>query len=120
MRRLLTLAMFLLVPSVQADDTADLLARIRKAGPRGENASDVRAAWDQLVRKGPSALPAILDAMDTPDTVAANWLRTAFDRITDDALRDGKDIDVDAVLRFASDGKRLGRARRLALDVVER
>jgi hypothetical protein len=120
MRRLLVLPFLLLVPSAGADDTADLLARIKRAGPRAENAADVRAAWDQLVRKGPAVLPAVLEAMDTSDTVAANWLRTAFDRITDDALRDGgKGIDADAMLRFASDTKRQGRARRLALDVAE-
>jgi hypothetical protein len=121
MRRLVVLPFVLLVPSVQADETADLLARIKRAGPRAENAADVRAAWDQLVRQGPSALPAILEAMDTPDTVAANWLRTAFDRIADKSLRDGgKGIDADALLRFVMDTKRQGRARRLALDVVER
>jgi hypothetical protein len=120
MHRLLILALFVVVAHVRADDTTNLLARIRKAGPRGENAADARAAWDQLIRQGPAVLPAILDAMDTSDTVAANWLRTAFDRLADEALRDGgKGVDADALLRFAADGKRHGRARRLALDVVE-
>jgi hypothetical protein len=65
-------------------------------------------------------LPDLLAAMDTPDTVAANWLRTAFDRILDRALKaGGKGIDVDALLAFAQDTKRHGRARRLAVDVVE-
>jgi hypothetical protein len=58
--------------------------------------------------------------MDTPDTVAANWLRTAFDRIADEAIaREGKGIDADALLRFLRDPKRQGRVRRLALEVVE-
>jgi hypothetical protein len=59
--------------------------------------------------------------MDTPDTVEANWLRTAFDRIVDQALKDGgKGIDIDTLLAFAKDPKRQGRARRLALELVER
>jgi hypothetical protein len=65
-------------------------------------------------------LPALLEGMDTPDTVSANWLRTAFDRVVEDAAaRGGKGIDADALLQFARDPKRQGRARRLALEAVE-
>src|SRR5207245_7881198 len=68
----------------------------------------------------PAALPRLLDALDTPDTVAANWLRTAFDRIVGRELNNGgKRLDADALLAFAKDQKRRGRARRLALEVVE-
>jgi hypothetical protein len=50
-------------------------------------------------------LPALLEAMDTPDTVGANWLRTAFDRIADEAAgKGGQGIDADALLRFAREG----------------
>jgi hypothetical protein len=99
------------------DDTADLLKPIRAVGPEGAGSPQARAAWDRLVARGPAVLPALLEAMDTPDTVAANWLRTAFDRIVDQAASQG--IDADALLRFARDQKRQGRARRLALEVVE-
>jgi hypothetical protein len=59
--------------------------------------------------------------MDTPDTVTANWFRTAFDRISDQALpAGGKGIDADALLKFAQDPRRQGRARRLALELVDR
>jgi hypothetical protein len=57
--------------------------------------------------------------MDTPDTAAANWLRSAFDRVVDEANRNGKALPTDALLRFARDEKHQGRARRLALEVVE-
>jgi hypothetical protein len=57
--------------------------------------------------------------MDTPDTVVANWLRTAFDRIVETELQSGgKKLDIDALLDFARNVKKQGRARRLALDVV--
>lgn len=79
-----------------------------------------RAAWDRLVERGPKVLPLLLDGMDTRDTAAANWLRTAFDRIIDRELAGGgKKIDVEQLLAYAKDAKRVGRARRLALDVVE-
>ena len=83
--------------------------------------ADRRAAWDDLVKAGPDALLPILEAMDTPDTVTANWLRTAFDRVVDDELKKGgKGIDADKLLAFAKDARRRGRARRLALEVIDR
>jgi len=89
-------------------------------GPQGAGAPAAREACDRLVARGPSVLPALLEGMDTSDTVAANWLRCAFDRIVDEATRKGgKGLDADALLRFAKEQKRQGRARRLALDVVE-
>src|SRR6185369_11588755 len=58
-----------------------------------------------------------LAAMDTPDTVTANWLRTAFERIVD-RTRD-KSIDPTPLMKFAEDRNRQGRARRFALDIAE-
>src|SRR5262249_8961530 len=79
------------------------------------------AAWDKLVAFGPAALPSILSAMDTTDTVVANWLRTAFDRIVEEDRKTGaKGIDSDKLLAFVKDAKRQGRARRLALEVIDR
>src|SRR5262249_26912643 len=106
---------------VHADEASTaLLHELRSAVQNGPGSPAARAAWDKLVQLGPSVLPNVLVALDTPDTVAANWLRTAFDRILDRALQTArKQIDVDALLAFAQDPKRQGRARRLALDVVE-
>jgi hypothetical protein len=102
------------------DDVAHLLKQVRAVGPEGSGSPEARAAWDRLIARGPVVLPALLEAMDTPDTAVANWLRTAFDRIADKAAGEGgKGIDADALLRFARDPKRQGRARRLALDLVE-
>jgi hypothetical protein len=114
----LLLAALTLLP---AADDADLVRDLRAVGPQGAGSAAARAAWDKLVARGPAVLPRLLEAMDTHDPVAANWLRTAFDRIADAGLRDGgKGIDADALLAFVEDPKHQGRARRLALDVVER
>jgi hypothetical protein len=99
------------------EEVAELLKQVRAVGPRGDGAAAARAAWERLIARGPAVLPALLEAMDTADTVAANWLRTAFDCIVDDAA--GKGLDADALLRFVKESKRQGRARRLALEVVE-
>jgi len=105
-----------------ADPSDALLKELTAAAKQGTSgAPAARAAWDKLVARGPAALPHILTAMDTPDTVVANWLRTAFERIVeDDRKAGGKGIDADALLAFARDPKRQGRARRLALEQVER
>jgi hypothetical protein len=103
------------------DEVGTLLKAITSAGPRGAGSDAARAAWDKLVALGPAVLPRLLEAMDTPDAVAANWLRTAFDCIVDADLHDGgKGIDADVLLAYVKDPKRQGRARRLALDTVER
>jgi hypothetical protein len=108
------------LPAAADDDVARLLKQVRTVGPEGTGSPEARAAWDRLVARGPAVLPQLLEALDTPDTVVANWLRTAFDRIVDRAAgEDGQGIDADALLRFARDPKRQGRARRLALDVLE-
>ncbi len=106
-------------PSWAGDEVEALLKDIKTAKP-GATSPLVRAAWDKLVARGPAVLPQILEAMDTPDTVVANWLRTAFDGIVEAETKNGgKKIDADALLAFVKDPKRHGRARRLALEVVE-
>ncbi len=98
-------------------DTRDIESVVKQG--RGTPAG--RAAWDRLAASGPELLLPLLRALDTPHTASANWLRTAFDRILDRAMQaGGKGIDADELLAFARDSKRAGRARRLALEVVER
>jgi hypothetical protein len=108
----------LAVSPARADDVDGLLKDVRAVAKEGAGSAAARAAWDRLVARGPAVLPRLLEAVDTPDTVAANWLRTAFDRIV--ARAGGKGIDADALLAFARDAKHQGRVRRLALDVVEK
>ncbi|MFN4258034.1 MAG: hypothetical protein ACK4RK_01975 [Gemmataceae bacterium] len=107
--------------SVAAADesTAALLKDIEAFRAEGPASPTTRAAWNQLVARGPAVLPDLLAAMDTPDTVTANWLRTAFDRIANDARARRQPIDTDALLTFIKDPKHQGRTRRLALDLVE-
>jgi len=108
------------LPAAANDDVADLLKQVRAVGAQGAGAPAARGAWERLIGRGPIVLPALLEAMDTTDTVAANWLYTAFDQIVQEATRKGgKGLDADALLRFVQQEERQGRARRLALEVVE-
>jgi hypothetical protein len=122
-RQLVLTVLFLLTLAAlapAADPHAALFKDIQAvAQSKTVNSPAARAAWDQLVAAGPAVLPQLLEVMDTPDTVVANWLRTAFDRIVETELQSGgKKLDIDALLDFARNVKKQGRARRLALDVV--
>jgi len=114
MFRSLAIAFLLLVgssTSFAADADIDAILK-------GENQ---RAAWDRLVGRGPKILPSLLEAMDSKDTAAANWFRTAFDQIVDRELAaGGKAIDAELLLNYVKDAKHAGRSRRMALDVVDR
>jgi hypothetical protein len=94
---------------------------IKTVAGQGRGTAGGRAAWDRLSAGGPELLLPLLQAMDTSQIVSANWLRTAFDPILDRAVaRGGREIDVEGLVAFARDARRQGRARRLALDTVER
>lgn len=94
---------------------------IQTVAKQGRGNAEGRAAWDRLSGAGADALPAILQAMTDKNTVADNWLRTAFDQIAERAFRQGGiAINAKQMLAIAGDAKKAGRARRLALEVVER
>lgn len=109
------------VPALGDDDLRELVARVRAVGPQGTGADDARVAREKLAACGPEAIPILLDGMDTADTVAANWLRTAFDDVVARAFKSKPaSIPTDDLRRFVLDAKRQGRVRRLALEVLAR
>jgi len=116
----LLVAVLSVAPAAADDEVAELLKQMRAVGKQGAGSTSARAAWDKVVARGPAVLPKLLEAMDTSDTVAANWLRSAFDRIIDEARQQGgKGVDADLLLPSVRDEKRMGRVRRLALDAME-
>jgi hypothetical protein len=105
--------------SAGANDVPTLIARVRLVGGEAARAAEARAARDALARLGPDCIAALLDGMDTPDTVAANWLRSAFDEVVRRAMKaDPASLPVGELRRFVLDANRQGRVRRLALDVL--
>jgi len=103
----------------RAQDAGELLRTMGAVGPDAAGSESARAAWKKLVGMGPQVLPQVLIAMDTPDPVVRNWMRTAFDRIADRARADGVAIPVQPLRAFVDDPSRHGSARRLALDLIE-
>jgi hypothetical protein len=114
----------LLVHSAQAAEphpAKPLLDAVRAVKPEAIGSPAARTAWGKLVAAGPAVLPDLLDALDTPDTAVANWLRTAFDRIVEAELKNGgKRLEAELFLKYADDPRRQGRARRLALELADR
>ncbi|MBM3992600.1 MAG: hypothetical protein FJ303_00360 [Planctomycetes bacterium] len=88
---------------------------------QGQGTEAGRAAWARLSQGEPAILPALLEGMNTTDTVAANWLRLAFDQIAERELKaGGKRINPHKLQAFVKDAAKNGRARRLALDLLDR
>jgi hypothetical protein len=108
-------------PRRVGDEVRELVARVRTVGPQGAGSAEARQARDQLAARGPEVIVPLLEGMDTPDTVAANWLRTAFDEVVARTIRtDRSGVPATELRRFVLDAKRRGRVRRLALDVLAR
>ncbi len=88
---------------------------------QGCGTPDGRAAWARLSQADAAIVPALLEGMNTKDTVAANWLRLAFDQVVEREMKTGgKKIDSAKILAFVNDSSKQGRARRYALELVER
>ena len=96
----------LFVPgTARADDK--LLKTLSAVGKEGANSPAARAAWDEVLTRGPAILPDLLAAMDTHDTVAANWLYTAFDRIIEGEIKNGgKALHAESLLKFVKEPPR--------------
>jgi hypothetical protein len=101
--------------------TEDHLAAIARVGRQGQNAAEARRACDALSSQGTDLLPRLLVGMDTSNVIVANWYRTVFDQIADRELaRPKPSFPRDALEKFAADPSRQGRARRLALELIDR
>src|SRR5438309_1307805 len=84
---------------------------------QGRGTAEGRAAWERLASAKADVVPALLEGMSTKDTVAANWIRLALDRVVE---RDIKAIDTAKVLAFVKDSTKQGRARRYGLELLDR
>ncbi len=109
---------------VSADEARDVERAIEivgQVGAEGAGSAAARAARDELAECDGTILPRLLIAMDTPNLVAANWYRTAFDAIaTRELARAEPRLPQAALAQYVADPQRSGRARRLGLDLLER
>ncbi len=104
----------------RADDIDPQIAAIASAGPQGQEAVRARVACRELAARGPEVVPRLLAAMDTPNVVAANWYRAAFERIVARELADPRHrLPAEDFKQFVRQQNHSGRARRLAMTVVD-
>ncbi|HTU90328.1 MAG TPA: hypothetical protein VMF69_09660 [Gemmataceae bacterium] len=108
------IALLLSTASVSAEAPVEALARLKAVGREGAGNEAAARAWKDVVRQGPTALPALLQAMD--DAASANWLRTAGDAIVERALAAGKPLPAETLEQFARQTRHNGAARRLAYE----
>jgi hypothetical protein len=101
---------------VAAQDTSELLAKIKAVGKEGAGSVAARQAWAELVRRGPDVLVATLAGLNDASPRAANWVRSAVDAIAENALADGKTLPAAKLEEFVKDHRHSGAARRLAYE----
>jgi hypothetical protein len=120
-KRILGLVLLLLLCSfspatARADEVDTLLKLIANAGPQSAGSAEARVASVQLKRRGVEILPQLLDALDSPNIVAANWYRTIYEEIiAREAAKPQPYFPVELLQSFARDSKRQGRVRRMVL-----
>ena len=108
-------------PVLHADDIDQWLNAISQTGAGAAGSRAARVAADQLRDQGIVILPRLLDAMDTPNVVAANWYRTVFDDIVQGELKSkSPQLPLPLFQEVVRDARRQGRLRRylLALSLI--
>ena len=104
-----------------ADDVSDAIQVISRTGEQGRGSAAAAAALGRLSREDITLLPRLLTAMDTPNIVAANWYRQAYEVIVEREMKkQNPRLPVDLLKQFVLDRKHQGRTRRLAWDLLDR
>jgi hypothetical protein len=105
----------------RADELDEPIAQIAAVGPEGRGSQEARRACRELAQRGPASVPRLLAAMDTTNAVAANWYRAAYEEIVARELaRSSPRFPRDEIKAFIREPKHAGRARRLALVLLDR
>jgi hypothetical protein len=96
----------------------DSIETVRRAGPDGEGGAAAAKAWRQLAAAGPADLPTLLAGMDGASPLARNWIRSAIDRVLEQAAASKQPLPTAALDAFLREPKHDPRARRLAYDLL--
>lgn len=118
----LVVAILLAAPlALSADEVDDALKAISQVGPQGAGSVEARKARDVLARHGVEILPRLLAALDTPNIVAANWLRTVYaDVVSRELAKPQSQLPLPLLKEYVLARERQGRARRLVLQLIEK
>lgn len=114
---------FCVVSTTAKSDDQDVtkwIERIRSVGAEGKGSAAAGKAWRELTSQGPAVLPAILEAIDGANPVAANYLRSAFETVAARSLASGLDLPKKQLVSFLANRKNDAKARRLAYEWLVR
>lgn len=103
----------------QAAPLSEALEKLRSVDREGKGNEAASAAWQDIAKAEPAALPEVLAAMNGANPLAENWLRAALSAIADRAVASGA-VPVDAVTAFLADTKNSPNARVVAYDLIQR
>jgi len=107
--------------AVLGDEVDAQLAVVAAVAKEGAGSDEARRACGDLSKQGAAILPKLLDAMDTDNIVAANWLRTVYESIIEQELSSPTpQLPVSLLQEYARDSKRQGRVRRLVLATLDK
>lgn len=107
--------------AAETGDVAKQITIILQTGPNGAGSKEAKQACDALSQHGLEILPQLLTAMDTSNSIAANWLRTVADPIVERGFEsDATQWPVDFLKEYVSDAKRRGKPREWALAILDR
>jgi hypothetical protein len=93
------------------------LQALRSVGPNGAGHREATPAWATLVREaGAADLPAMLEAMDGANPLAANWIRTAIEAVAERSADRGEAFPARAMEKYILDVRHSPQGRRLAYE----
>jgi hypothetical protein len=101
-------------------DVGPLIQSIGSVGPEGKNHRPAAEAWQRLIAADASQIPQILAGFQADAPLAANWLRSAVETITQRQLDAGKPLPIDELEVLIRDRSHAPKARRLAFELLTR
>ncbi|MBL8818748.1 MAG: hypothetical protein JNL58_22155 [Planctomyces sp.] len=94
------------------------IAKLQSVKPNSEGTADARAASTLLAKGGAANLLPVLKGFAKADPLAANWLRSTFEKIADAERAAGRKLPEEALISFVKDRSQSPVARRLAYEWV--
>ncbi|VTS03948.1 ATP phosphoribosyltransferase regulatory subunit [Tuwongella immobilis] len=101
-----------------AADSATWIKRILDIKNEASGSAEAAVAWKELVGQGPEAIPALLQALNQANPIAANYIHTIVDAISENARTAKKDLPEAELMAFLKETKNLPAARRLAFELI--
>jgi hypothetical protein len=104
-------------PAPAGTDLRGAIDAVRRVGPDGEGSAAAARARRRLAATDRAELPALLAGMDGASPFARNWLRSAVNRVVEQAAAAKQPLPAAALDTFLRDRKHNPPARRLVAAV---